>query len=259
MRTSIIILFTIVIKTCYCFELFAQDVVIKIEQNMVLVEGGIFTMGQTDPNVSCKGCTADEQPPHKVNLESFYICKYEVTQKDWIEIMGTDPNFEGECETCPIEGVSWKDVQQFITKLNDKSGKQFRLPTEAEWEFAARGGKKSQNFYYSGSNNAAEVSWFSVKTEDKLHPVGQKKANELGLFDMSGNVWEWCSDIYAADYYSKSPADNPTGPQEGKDKVLRGGSWYNQSFDSRVTARYRFYPTFRTNANGFRLAMTVKK
>lgn len=226
---------------------------------MILAEGGTFMMGQADPNVSCQGCTADEHPIHKVTVSSYYICKYEVTQKEWLEVMGTDPNFEDECETCPIEGVSWKDVQIFLTKLNEKTGKQYRLPTEAEWEYAARGGKKNQGTYYSGSNNASEVSWFSVKTEQKLHPVGQKKPNELGLYDMSGNVWEWCSDYYAADYYASSPLENPKGPQTGKDRILRGGSWYNQSFDCRVTARYRFYPTFRTNANGFRLAMSVKE
>lgn len=216
-------------------------------------------MGQSDPDISCKSCTADEQPPHKVTVSSFYLGKYEVTQKEWRLIMGTNPNFEEGCESCPVDGVSWQDVQMFLNKLNEKTGKQFRLPTEAEWEFAARGGNKSKGYYYSGSSNASEVAWFGQKKEQKIHQTGQKNQNELGLFDMSGNVWEWCNDFYNAGYYSKSPEMNPSGPVSGKDKVLRGGSWYNQSFDCRVTARYRFYPSFRTNANGFRLAMPVQK
>ncbi|HBX50555.1 MAG: hypothetical protein A2275_15675 [Bacteroidetes bacterium RIFOXYA12_FULL_35_11] len=230
----------------------------SFEKNLVLVEGGTFSMGQTDPDISCKGCTKDEQPVHKVTLKSFYIGKYEVTQKEWKEIMGTDPNFEDDCDDCPIEGVSWKDVQAFLVKLNEKTGKKFRLPTEAEWEYAARGGNKSQGYIYSGSNNHLEVAWCSLKKDKRIHPVGQKKSNELGIYDMSGNVWEWCQDYYAADYYSKSPAENPPGSATGKDRILRGGSWYGQSFDVRVCTRYRFFPTFQTNANGFRIALSAQ-
>ncbi len=237
---------------------FGQDVRSQIKKNLILINGGTFTMGQTDPNVSCKGCTADEQPPHKVTVSDFYLCKYEVTLKEWKQIMGTNPSYDEECENCPVDGVSWQDVQLFIKKINEKSDIQFRIPTEAEWEFAARGGNKSNGYRFSGSNNASDVAWFGLKKDQKTHQTGLKQPNELGLYDMSGNVWEWCSDFYGFDYFANSPEKDPSGPISGKDKILRGGSWYNQSFDCRVTTRYRFYPSFRTNANGFRLASSKK-
>lgn len=231
----------------------------SFEQNLVLVEGGSFLMGQSDPNVACAGCTKDEQPKHKVTLGTFYISKYEITELEWEAIMGDKPSYDEGCDNCPVDGVSWNDVQLFIKKLNEKTGLKFRLPTEAEWEFAARGGNKSKGFVFSGSNNYQDVAWCSLKSDKRKRPVGQKQANELGIFDMSGNVWEWCSDFYDSKYYAECPAVNPTGPDSGKDRVLRGGSWYNQSNDSRVTARYRFFPSFRTNANGFRLVLDEKK
>lgn len=229
----------------------------SLEENMILVEGGTFMMGQDNPDIACKGCTQDEQPIHRVTLNSYYIGKYEVTQKEWNDIMNDNPNYEEDCSNCPVEGISWIDIQEFIKKLNSKTGKIFRLPTEAEWEFAAKGGIKSQKFAYSGSNVVADVSWSSLKKDKKIHSVGQKKPNELGIYDMSGNVWEWCNDLYDGNYYTISPTVNPTGPTIGKDRVLRGGAFYSQSNDIRVTARYRFFPTFKTNANGFRLAMSV--
>jgi formylglycine-generating enzyme required for sulfatase activity len=169
--------------------------------------------------------------------------------------MGSDPlqlGFKG-CDQCPVERVSWDDVQEFIKKLNAKTGKTYRLPTEAEWEYAARGGGK-QTYAYAGSNTVNEVAWYSSNAGSKTHPVGEKKANELGLYDMSGNVREWCQDWYADDYYAKSPSSNPQGLSTGSNRVLRGGSWFDNPAYVRVADRTYYTPDFRYDNIGFRLA-----
>ena len=187
----------------------------NVSFKMILVDGGTFTMGATKDQYHF---TNDDKPAHQVILSSYYIGETEVTQKLWKTVMGKNPSdFKGDDR--PVEKVSWKDCQSFIKKLNKRTGMNFRLPTEAEWEFAARGGNKSQGFEYSGSNNPDEVGWFHTRT----HDVKTKLSNELGLFDMSGNVSEWCQDWY--DGYSSGIQTNPTGPPSGLVRVNRGGNW----------------------------------
>ncbi|MDR3261780.1 MAG: formylglycine-generating enzyme family protein, partial [Tannerella sp.] len=225
----------------------------NVDIQMVLVRSGTFTMGCTSEQDVCYN---DEKPAHKVTLSYFYIGKYEVTQKQWTDIMGTNPSkFKGD--NLPVEGVSWNAVQEFISKLNAQTGKNYRLPTEAEWEYAARGGESSRGYKYSGSNNVGEVAWYSGNSGDKTHPVGTKKANELGIYDMSGNVWEWCSDWYGA--YSSSSQTNPQGATSGSYRVARGGGWSGYARNVRVPFRNARAPGNRSSYLGFRLASSSKK
>ncbi len=212
---------------------------------VVLVETGIFEMGSNSGE-------GNEKPTHQVSVDDFYIGKYPVTQKEWYSIMGTNPSkFIGE--NLPVESVSWNDVQIFIQKLNQKTGLKYRLPTEAEWEFAARGGKKSSGFLFSGSNTLDEVGWYSDNSSSRTQPVGGKKPNELGIYDMSGNVWEWVNDWYWL--YESKAQNNPKGPSNGTYRVRRGGSWGNLSSGCRVTVRDGAgLPDSRDDHGGFRLA-----
>ena len=178
--------------------------------------------------------------------------KYEVTQAQWKAVMGSNPSrFKGD--NLPVENVSWDDVQAFIRKLNQLTGKRYRLPTEAEWEYAARGGNKSRGYKYAGGNNIDEVAWYDGNSGERTHPVGKKRPNELGLYDMSGNVWEWCSDWYDEDYYGNSPQNNPQGPASGSSRVFRGGSWLNYAILCRSASRYYSTPDSRYGLIGFRL------
>ncbi len=181
--------------------------------------------------------------------------KTEVTQELWEAVMGSNPSSFKGCPNCPVEQVSWDDIQQFISKLNAKTGKKYRLPSEAEWEYAARGGKKSKGYKYAGSNEIEAVAWYDENSEDKTHPVGQKSPNELGIYDMTGNVWEWCSDRYEESYYSSSPGNKPQGPASGRYRVFRGGSWKFLPEYCRVSDRISYYPDFRYNDLGFRLVL----
>jgi formylglycine-generating enzyme required for sulfatase activity len=194
---------------------------------------------------------SDEKPAHRVTVSDFYIGKYEVTQAQWKAIMGSNPS-KWTGDNLPVENVSWNDIQEFIQKLNQKTGKKYRLPTEAEWEYAARGGNKSRGYKYSGSNDIGTVAWYSSNSGDKTHPVGQKQPNELGIYDMSGNVWEWCQDWYGD--YSSASQTNPTGPSSGSYRVLRGGSWNDYTGGCRVSSRTCNTPSSRGSYNGFRLA-----
>lgn len=215
---------------------------------MVRVQGGTFTMGCTSKQGS--DCDDDEKPAHRVTLSDYYIGKTEVTQALWEAVMGSNPSyFEGS--DLPVEQVSWNDCQTFLTKLNQLTGKTFRLPTEAEWEYAARGGNKSQGYKYSGSNTIGNVAWYYDNGGSKTHAVGTKQANELGIYDMSGNVWEWCSDWY--DSYGSSSQTNPTGAASGSYRVLRGGSWSSYARGCRVAYRNYGNPGFRGNNYGLRL------
>ena len=221
-----------------------------IMRNMVYVEGGTFTMGATSEQ---KKPDDDEKPTHRVSLSSFYIGKYEVTQALWKAVMGSNPSrFEGD--NLPVERVSWNDCQTFLRKLNAMTGKNFRLPTEAEWEFSARGGNLSRGYQYSGSKKIDDVAWYRNNSGSKTHNVGTKAPNELGIYDMSGNVWEWCQDWKGS--YIGSAQTNPKGPSSGSYRVDRGGSWFNFAWSCRVACRYCHTPDYRYFDLGFRLALS---
>ena len=218
---------------------------------MIGVEGGTFTMGATSEQGTSEPWD-DEYPTHSVTLSNFAIGETEVTQELWRAVMGSNPSyFSGT--NLPVENVSWNDCQTFIQKLNQLTGKKFRLPTEAEWEYAARGGKKSKGYKYAGSNTLSDVAWYSDNSSSKTHPVKQKQANELGLYDMSGNVWEWCQDWYGR--YSSSAQTNPTGPSSGSERMVRGRSWYDSASDCRFAPRGSGSPGIRNHHLGFRVVL----
>ncbi len=223
-----------------------------VEFKMIFVEGGTFTMGATSEQGD--DASNNEKPAHQVTLSNYYIGETEVTQALWKAVMGSNPSyFKGD--NLPVENVSYIDVKEFILKLNQKTGKTFRLPTEAEWEYAARGGKKSKGYKYSGSNNIDDVAWYEGNSNNKTHPVKTKRPNELGIYDMSGNVWEWCSDKYGA--YSSSSQTNPTGPSSGSNRVFRGGSWHLNAWICRASARINDSLSFLNYGLGIRLALAL--
>ena len=227
-----------------------------ISIDMVKVEAGTFMMGATsEMKDSYDDPDSDEKPVHQVTLTNdYYMGKYEVTQVLWQAVMGSNPSsFKGD--NLPVEEVSWNDCQEFISKLNSLTGRKFRLPTEAEWEYAARGGKKSRSYQYSGSSNISDVAWYDGNSVNKTHPVGTKQANELGIYDMTGNVWEWCSDWYG--FYSSSSQTNPTGADSGSSRVFRGGSWYGNARYCRLSFRDCTPPDCRGYNLGLRLALSV--
>jgi len=222
--------------------------------NMVAVEGGTFTMGATPEQGSDTG--SEERPTHSVTLSDFLIGETEVTQELWQAVMGSNPSkFYGI--NLPVESVSWRDCQVFITKLNRLTSRNFRLPTEAEWEYAARGGNKSMSYRYAGSNNLSDVAWYDKNSSDRTHTVKLMQPNELGLYDMSGNVGEWCQDWYGC--YSSNSQTNPTGPESGSDRVLRGGGWTSPLKNDYVAYRNFWTPTITHPALGLRLALTTKE
>jgi formylglycine-generating enzyme required for sulfatase activity len=228
--------------------------ILELQQHMVFVQGGIFTMGCNYEQGS--GCGSDEEPAHSVTLSSYRIGKYEVTQAQWQVVMGSNPSGFKGCDNCPVENVSWNDIQEFLRKLNGLTGQHYRLPTEAEWEYAARGGNRSKGYKYSGSNSLSSVAWYGNNSDSSTHPVGKKSPNELGLYDMSGNVWEWCSDFYGEHYYTFSPNNNPEGPSSGSFRVVRGGDWDYFAMRSRVANRDFMTPDYRINSFGFRVAVS---
>lgn len=219
---------------------------------MIKVEAGTFMMGATP---EMKNSWTEERPIHQVTLTNdYYIGKYEVTQSLWCALMDNNPSyFKGD--NLPVEQVSWDDCQKFINKLNDITGRKFRLPTEAEWEYAARGGKKSRGYQYSGSNKISDVTWYSSNSEHKTQPVGLKLANELGLYDMSGNVNEWCFDRFG--FYSALSQTNPLGADDGICRVYRGGSWEQTAGSCRSSDRSNYGTSKNRIYNlGFRLALS---
>ena len=222
----------------------------------VLIKGGCFQMG--DPFGYGQ---ADEKPVHAVCVDDYYIGKYEVTQGQWESVMGNNPSFYKNCgEKCPVEQVSWNDIQEFINKLNAKTGKKYRLPTEAEWEYAARSGGKKEK--YAGTSSDGELgkyAWYSANSGGSSHPSGQKHPNGLGLYDMTGNVWEWCQDWYGEKYYSQSTRKNPLGPLSGTRRVLRGGAWLFEPAGIRSATRYGLTPASRSDLYGFRLSLSLPR
>ena len=216
---------------------------------MIAVQGDTFMTGCTSEQDN--DCNDSEKPAHRVTVSDFYIGKYEVTQAQWKAVMGNNPSrFKGD--NLPVEQISWNDVQEFISKLNAQTGKQYRLPTEAEWEYAARGGKNSKGYKYSGNNTVNEVAWIDSNSGQSTHAVGTKLPNELGIYDMSGNVMEWCSDWLSQ--YTINAKLNPIGANAGTHHVGRGGSFRSTERVVRVSARAGNKPDDRGMNLGFRLA-----
>ena len=224
-------------------------------EEMIWVEGGTFRMGANDGVY----WTEDELPRHEVTLNGFYISKYLVTQKEWSAAMGNEGATDGtKGDKNPAWIMRWNDVQEYISRLNAHTGKNYRLPTEAEWEYAARGGTQSMGYQFSGSDNINEVAWYdgNYTASKPLHPVGQKKPNELGIYDMSGNMWEWCSDYWGK--YIDLPQTNPTGPPTGAYRVVRGGAFFSDGFLCRNAYRY-YMSTDIQVACGFRLVLPAEQ
>ncbi len=243
---------------------------------MVQVQGGSFDLGSNDG-------AADRKPAHTVKLSDFSMSEYEVTQKQWKMVMGSNPSVF-DCDECAVTNVSWNDAISFIEKLNALTGKHYRLPTEAEWEYAARGGNKEElvktypgtrggvNEFlitekgvkpdkikdgkkYSGKRLPQDVAWYERNGKDHVHPIGRKKPNEIGIYDMSGNVEEWCADYYATTYGTKHDVENPKGPSSGNAHVVRGGSYTSTPDELAVTRRAAYLPDTKAASLGFRLAM----
>ena len=221
-----------------------------ISIEMVFVKGGTFTMGNDSDNFLLSA----EKPVHSVTVSDFSIGKYPVTQAQWTAVMGYNySNFKGD--NLPVENVSWDDVQRFISRLNSATGKTYRLPTEAEWEYAARGGTESKGYRFAGSDNINEVAWHRNNSNRKTHPVGGKKPNELEIYDMSGNIGEWVSDWFG--YYTAEAKTNPEGPPAGDVRIRRGGSWSSAYVEyNSVTSRLTDSPEMRSEQIGFRLAIS---
>lgn len=241
----------------------------KLYNSMVYVQGGDFMMG-TNPEKEEDALKNDAaKPRHKVAVNSFYISRYEVTQALWKAVMGSNPSkFKGD--NLPVENVSYDDCKQFISKLNKMTGENYRLPTEAEWEYAARGGNSSRGYTYGGGDYFSDVAWHGPdytgiitiididgNSDEKTHPVGSKEGNELGLYDMSGNVCEWCSDRYGP--YNNSYQKNPTGPSSGTYRIIRGGSWYDSPYFCRVSYRRYYTPDSQSGTLGLRLVCNTLK
>ena len=228
-----------------------KDAVWEIVTSMVYVNGGTFSMGSENT------AFPNEQPIHNVTLSDYYLAKVTITQKQWDAIMGENSLWSenyGKGDNYPANFISYEQAKQFIKRLNDYSGLKFRLPTEAEWEYAACGGQQSQGYSYSGSNDANMVAWHRGNANGAMHPVAKLVPNELGLYDMSGNVWEWCSDWYGI--YPTESVTNPTGPATGSKRVVRGGSFTYDAEFSRCKTRNYLPETNQSLAVGLRLAIS---
>jgi len=257
------------------FTVFGQEseknltfIVNGVSFEMIFVEGGSFVMGCTSEQ---SGCFGDEKHTHTVELSEYYIGKHQVTQKLWYAVMGYSIRFQisflkvqslnGAGDEYPMYYVNYGECVDFCAKLNKLLSKQlpkgckFTIPTEAQWEYAARGGNKSAGFLYSGSSDINEVAWYEDNSNENTHRTGRKNENELGIFDMSGNVYEWCQDWYNDLYYYNSPSVNPKGPDTGAGRVLRGGSWKCKPQHCRVSFRHCTSPSNRSYDVGFRLVL----
>jgi len=218
----------------------------------VWVPGGCFEMGcgaWTD------SCYKDEYPVHEVCLDGFWIGRYEVTQGQWAQVMGSNPSWFKFQDKHPVERVSWHEVQEFIFELNSQGSSTFRLPTEAEWEYACRGGGREEK--YCGGDDLDSLGWHLGNSGRRTHEVGTREPNALGIYDMTGNVWEWVSDRYCENYYSDSPRDNPQGPETGYSRVVRGGGWGSDARFCRAAIRWCYWPDDWFSFMGFRLALSA--
>lgn len=224
---------------------------------MIPVESGTFLMGAqkdlSERDNYDEYAYPIESPVHSVTINAYYIGKFEVTQAQWFAAMGNNPS-SVQGDNLPVENITWEQVQEFITRLNQMSGKNFRLPTEAEWEFAAKGGKKTNNYKYSGFSVLAACGWYYSNSESTIHEIGSKYPNELGIYDMSGNVREWCNDWFAN--YPTYAENNPQGPSSGNLKINRGGSWTTSAINCRNSYRHTDFPNEASNDLGFRLALS---
>ncbi len=220
---------------------------------MIEVEGGTFDMGNPEEfdEASCQ-----EIPVHQVTLSTYKIGQYPITQAQWKAVMGNNPSyFQENADNCPVENISWQDATLFCKEYSRLTGIEYRLPTEAEWEYAARGGNQSCDCLYSGSNNIEEVAWYGSNSQGKTTPVGQKQGNELDIHDMSGNVQEWCIDFWQ-ESYSPEAQTNPQGPKKGTKRVVRGGNWAFNDTSCRVYRRNAEDPAKRSRFNGMRIVTT---
>ena len=253
MKKSLLILAALLVSiTAWAEEPTVKEITANgVTFKMVEVKGGRFNMGGTCEQF---GCEDDEFPIHVVTLGDYYIGQTEVTQELWSAIMNENPSgFQGDDH--PVERVTWQSCQDFVSRLTAITGIEFRLPTESEWEFAARGGLNTHYYQYSGSDNLDEVGWYGGNDGGTTHPVGLLKPNELGIYDMTGNVFEWCQDYYGD--YDMMPAESPTGPESGETRVRRGGSWGGSTHGTRVSFRIYELENIRYNYIGLRLAATT--
>jgi formylglycine-generating enzyme required for sulfatase activity len=218
----------------------------------VLLPGGCFLMGDTFGDGD-----SDEKPVHEVCIDAFYMGKYEATQGQYRTVTGNNLSNFQKGDNYPVEKVSWNDVQSFIRSLNGKTGRKYRLPTEAEWEYAARSGGRNEK--YAGGNDIEAIAWYTRNSGASTNPVGMKQPTGLGLYDMSGNVREWCGDWYDSSYYGNSPRNNPEGSSSGSDHVVRGGSWGSGAVQARATSRFAGAPDFASVDLGFRLVLPVQR
>jgi serine/threonine protein kinase len=254
-----VILLIILVKCFYYHK--ASNVISDIEKDMVFVPGGSFDMGC---NNYYENCQTDELPLHRIQLDDYSIGKFEITQSQWEAIMGAKEfRFEG-CDDCPAEMVSWIEVQEFLKKISDSTGEIYRLPTEAEWEYAARSGQNENDYLYAANHKLGEVAWYVDNSDEKTHPVGGKTPNKLGIYDMIGNIREWCSDWYGEEYYDRLErgAENPKGPSFSSlnpaGRVLRGASWKTGPYKSRILTRWYMEEDKGNEYNGFRIVRESK-
>ena len=241
-------IFAVLVSICFAVPAYA------FEPEMVFVKAGCFEMGsllteEFESGIISQDEYGGQMMVHKVCLDDFYIGRYEVTQQEWVTIMGQNPSRNKGCDNCPVEFLHWKDARRFIRKLNRKTGMKYRLPTEAEWEYAARGGGRHERWAgTSDKDKLKDYAWYVDNSDKKTHPVGMKLPNGLGIYDMTGNVAEWVWDRYSSGYYKKSPTDNPKGPAFtnplGEGRVIRGGSYF--SFDWATSTYFRTSRDFHT-------------
>ncbi|MCX7047555.1 MAG: formylglycine-generating enzyme family protein [Candidatus Sumerlaeota bacterium] len=230
-------------------QIYVEDLGDGVNLEMIWIPAGTFQMGSEEDD--------NQKPIHAVELDGFWLGKYPVTQAQYMTVIGSNPScFDGANN--PVERVSWDDATKFCEKISQKTGKIYALPSEAQWEYACRAGSQGKYCFGDSWNSLGKYAWFIGNSKEQTHPVGQKKANTWGLFDMHGNVWEWCADWHDQEYYAQSPKRNPTGPAHGTARVLRGGSWDFFPDGCSAARRRSRGPADRDRSFGLRLARTEK-